>query len=238
MSLAVEAAVRPRRRSGFFNALAVALLLVGVVGFAPTFFFRPFFDVPPMPDYVLLHGVVMTAWFVWFLGQSVFIKRNRIGLHRRLGVAGMGLAAAVVIVGLTVTLGSVTRLSDAEFRAVMPLFWLNLILLLDFSLCTLAAFVWRRRPDVHKRLMAFASISLIGPAFGRIAGWSAFGPFGGLINAMPVLFIVAIVGHDIIVRKRPHFVTAVVGGAFLASLAIAGLLENSDFGESFVLGLR
>jgi hypothetical protein len=36
--------------------------------------------VPAVPGYVLVHGVVMTAWFAWFLVQSVFIKTNRIRL--------------------------------------------------------------------------------------------------------------------------------------------------------------
>jgi hypothetical protein len=238
MTASVETAIGPQRRSGFFNAMAVALLLVVVIGFSPTFFLRPFFDVPPVPDYVLFHGIVMTAWFAWFLVQSTFIKTNRIRLHQQLGVAGIGLAAAVVAMGLTVALGGVTRVSEADARALVPLFWLNLCLLLDFVLCTSAALLWRRKPDVHKRLMLFASISLIGPAFGRIAGWSVLSGFAGVINALPALFILALVVHDVMLRKRPHFVTAAVGGALLASLAVAGLMGNSEFGESFVLGLR
>jgi hypothetical protein len=140
--------------------------------------------------------------------------------------------------GLVTTVLGVTRVSEADARALVPLFWLNLCLLLDFLVCATAAFAWRRQPEVHKRLITFASISLVGPAFGRIAQWPALAEFGGLINAAPALFIVAMVLNDVLVRKRVHFVTGVAGGAILASLAIAGLTGNSAFGESFVLGLR
>ena len=238
MTSTTATTVAAQRRTSFFNAMAVALLLVVVVGFAPTFFLRHFFDVPRVPGYVLLHGVVMTAWFAWLLVQSTLIRTNRIRLHRRMGVAGIALAATVLVMGLTATIGGVTRVSEADARALVPLFWLNLCLLLDFLLCASAAFVWRRQPEVHKRLMMFASINLIGPAFGRIAQWPAFAGLGGFINAMPAFFIVAMVAHDIIERRRLHLVTGVVGGAILASLAVAGLIGNSEFGESFVLELR
>ena len=227
-----------RRRSGFFRGAAIALLLVALVGFGRTFFFRPFFDVPAVPGYVFIHGAVMTAWFVWFLLQTLLIQTNRVALHRRLGVAGMGLAVAVVAMGLVATLGGVGRLlEDVDSRTASVLVWFNFFLLLDFSGCAFAAYLWRQRADVHKRLMLFASISLIGPAFARIAMWPVLGDSGGPINAMPALFLVAIVVHDLLERKRLHLVTAVAGGLSLLTIPLAALVGSSEFGRAFVLGL-
>ncbi len=68
-------------RSRFFTTMAVLLLVIVFVGFAPSFYLKIFFDTPELPWYVHLHGAVLTAWFTLFLAQTVLIATKRTATH-------------------------------------------------------------------------------------------------------------------------------------------------------------
>jgi O-antigen ligase len=59
-------------------------------------------------------------------------------------------------------------------------------------------------------------------------GAEVAGDFAGAIIAMPALFIVAIVLHDVVERKRLPVVTAIGGGFLLVSAAVAARVADSD----------
>jgi uncharacterized membrane protein (DUF485 family) len=89
------------RRSRFFLVMAVVLFLPVLVGFGPTFFFRPWSGAKdslggPFPVHLIIHGSVLSAWFLLFIAQTALVAAHRVDLHRRLGVIGVGLAVAVV----------------------------------------------------------------------------------------------------------------------------------------------
>ena len=72
---------------------------------------------------------------------------------------------------------------------------------------------YRRRPQVHKRLMLLATVALLPPPLARMRMLNALGPqafFG-----VTLVFIVAMVAHDYTTRRRVHAVS-VWGGLFLA----------------------
>jgi len=89
--------------SPFFLALAVALLATVSLGFAPTFYLAPLFDtaseVDSLPVFLIVHAVLLTAWYVGLVVQSGLIRGRRYGLHRRIGVIGAFVAVGVVITG-------------------------------------------------------------------------------------------------------------------------------------------
>ena len=53
------------------------------------------------PWIVHIHAVFFVGWLVFFTAQMLLIRRNQIATHRRVGVIGAGLAAAVVVLGMT-----------------------------------------------------------------------------------------------------------------------------------------
>jgi hypothetical protein len=71
--------------------MAALLLATVLVGFAPSFFLRAYFGTPPLPMYLQLHGVVLTAWFLLFFVQTSLIASHKpsspIG-HRRRSARG------------------------------------------------------------------------------------------------------------------------------------------------------
>ena len=150
----------------------MSLLLIAhvVIGFARTLFFRPAFDVPSIPTYLFVHGIVLSIWFVWLLLQSALVAGHRTDLHRRAGVVGVCLAAAVIAVSLVTMLNFIPRMRQTGFDVVTES--ATLVRLVISSALAVAAFTalvalavaYRRRPPVHRRLMMFASIAIIGPA--------------------------------------------------------------------------
>jgi len=54
----------------FFPIVSAGLLAALLVGFAPTLFLRSLFDVPPIPAYLYVHGIVLTTWFVLVFAQT------------------------------------------------------------------------------------------------------------------------------------------------------------------------
>jgi Na+-translocating ferredoxin:NAD+ oxidoreductase RnfA subunit len=157
---------RPPGQRYFYVVAAVLVLLVVFTGFAPSFYLKG--HLGPARELSLLvriHGVVMTAWYALLLVQAVLIRWPRPDLHRQLGFFGGFLAAAVAVLASVVQLNA-TR--DERAR----LGWLHVegaaigSLLVFFILVGLALY-WRKRPEIHKRLMLVATLSLLGAAWGR-----------------------------------------------------------------------
>ena len=92
-----------RASSKFFFGMSVVLLLFVLSGFAPTLYLRAFFNVPPIPASIYLHGGILTGWFIWLVVQTSLVQTARTAMHRRLGVVGVVWAAGVVAGGLLAT---------------------------------------------------------------------------------------------------------------------------------------
>lgn len=162
----------------FFLIVSALMLAIVLIGFAPSFYLRPYIlppevfvrHGPTLPWYLILHGVVFTGWYVVACLQPVLVATNRTDLHRRLGLAGVFLAGAVVVVGLF------TQLASGIVGTAVA----NLWSLVTLAVCVALGFTFRRRPGVHKRLMLFASIAIIAPALDR---FSRVPPLGGWTSA-------------------------------------------------------
>jgi len=236
-----------RRRAGkpFFVAMSVLLLIVVVIGFGRTLFFRAAFDVPPIPPYLFVHGAVLTSWFLWVLVQSSLVAAHRTDLHRRFGVVGVGLAGCVVVVTVVTGLSFLPRMraSGADFEAAaLPLTttvittWLTLA---DFIVLVTLAVAYRRRPEIHKRLMLWASIIIVGAAGSRIPATLAATGLSPTLAVMPlVLLTVCPVAYDVVVRGRPHIATIVCLALQMLTVFATNVLAAKETVQGFVLNLH
>ncbi len=233
------------RRSNFFLYVSYVLLVIVLVGFSPTFYLRAFFDVPAIPSYVYAHGVAMTAWFIWFCVQTTAVNRGRIALHRRLGTIGITLGGFVLISGAATALGLAPRLLekygniDADIPRIAGIFWGNVAGLIAFAGFLTAAFLYRQRPEIHKRLMLLASIGISLQAIGRIAKFpmidASEGPFAfaGLLILLVVLAIFDKTHNESVLR-----VTVLGSCGLLSILILLGfVVSGTAFGRAFVLAL-
>lgn len=224
------------------------MLLITVVGFAPTFFLAPVYAPgSELPLYLVLHGISATAWVVAFVSQVALIHTSNIALHRKAGRVAAAVAVAMVLSGLYV-LYSLVHASDdiiADLPRIAPGFWGNLAILGAFSAFVALGYRFRRQRQVHKRLMLLATLSIMGQPLVRI-GWmdwfrlsenrgtnDAIYGLGGLAALWAIVLM-----YEAWTRGRPHFVTVVGGALFLAAVIVMGLLvPGSRLGTSLILWL-
>jgi hypothetical protein len=225
--------------------MSIVLLVIVLVGFSRTLYLRAFFDVPPIPPHVYVHGVILTAWFTLFCLQTSLVAGGRSDLHRRLGILGAGLGVAVVLVNAAILWGIGPRLR-VEFQSghVDPAFliravWGDFGSLIAFAVLLSAALMFRGRPEAHKRLMFLASASIVGPALGRIMHWPIFAGIH-VINLPTVGMIVFLGGlliYDVMTTKRAHPAT-ILGGTFRLLVWVGvQAIAASEFGRAFVRGM-
>jgi uncharacterized membrane protein YozB (DUF420 family) len=190
--------------SRFYTAVALGAVIVMIVGFAPTYYLRSAFGGPPLSLLLHIHGLVTTLWFAVFLAQVRLIAARRLVWHRRLGVASMVLAVAVLVLGLA-TVIAVGRRGFSPDRPPAPHF-LAMIFgnLFVFGALVTAGFYFRRRGDVHKRLMTLATLSMLNPAIARIP-LPVF-QTGGFVTSFlwTDLCVLAVVGYDSLKHRRLH----------------------------------
>ena len=245
---------RSRMANRYFQAMSLVLLAFVLIGFSRTFFLRPLFHVSPIPRYVYMHGSVMTAWFVLLVVQTSLVAQHRTDLHRRFGICGAVLAAAVVILGVTVTLQLPAHFKASGgatfFGLRLPLpFWIqtmwgNIGTMTLFPVFVATALFLRRRSDVHKRLMLLASMTLISPAAGRMRGFPEAWGFAAsaptsalLLHILPIaialLLPLTLVGYDFLTARRLHRATVWgVLGIFVVDFGMKAVMPATAVGRA------
>ncbi|HEX2220400.1 MAG TPA: hypothetical protein VHG35_16465 [Gemmatimonadales bacterium] len=217
-----------RREHVFYLGMALAVILVVFAGFARTYYLRPWFTADALRPLLHLHGVVFTAWVVLLLGQVTLVAGGRVGVHRRLGVAGMALASVLVLVGATT---AIIRAKEgfAPPGGPPPLVFLIIPFadMVVFAALVGAGFAFRRRGDTHKRLMVLATISLLAAPIARLPfGVMEAGPpaFFGLTD----LFLVPMLVFDLVTRGRIHPATGWGALAIVASQPLRLILGGTS----------
>ena len=227
-TIAAVSGARGSQERAFYTGMAVAMLLAVLVGFSRSFFLRPLFPAWPSPSEPIfyVHGAVFTAWCLLLVVQAALVSAGRTALHRRLGVAGTVLAAAMVVLGVHASLVAARRPSGFVGIDAPPLVFL-LIPLADmvlFPAFVSLAVLKRRELQSHKRYMLLASTSLMTAAVGRWPGVITAPPLVGYL--VTDLFLAALVAWDVKSRGRVHPVT--LWGGFVLVLSQPGRLWLSE----------
>ena len=216
----------------FYFQMAVACAVVAFVGFAPTYWLplaSGSFSAKPV---VHIHGLIFFTWMLFFAFQTWVGASGRIARHRELGLIGVSLATAMTVMGFLVSVNVMKQAAaigqtDAGVAfAIVPLSGI-----LFFAVVFALAVANTRRPEIHKRLMLLAGISILDAAVARwfltfLAPPGPAGPPPVAVTIAPalvayLLLVVAII-HDWRRRGRPHAVY-VVGGLALVAVKLLNL---------------
>src|SRR5262245_34287720 len=156
--------VRPR----FYVAMALFLSAIVFIGFAPTYYLKAYTGSSALPPLVHLHGIIFTSWMLVFCIQALLVANSRTHLHRRLGIATVALAGAMLVVGTATAIAAARRGHDPT-GAGDPLAFLSVPIgdMVFFALLFAMAFHYRRNAEVHKRLMLLTTLNLLTAAIGR-----------------------------------------------------------------------
>ncbi len=183
---------------------AIVVPVIVLIGFARSYYLKSVFGFPPLPGLLVhLHGLVMTSWVLLFVAQVTLVAKRRTKLHMKLGVLGACLAAVVVIVG-TLTAVAAARRGATPGPPALQFLVVPLGDMLIFAILVALALYFRRRPDVHKRLMLLGALSILTAAIARIPLQfiATGGPlaFFGLTDVCIILFVAI----DTIRNRRLH----------------------------------
>jgi uncharacterized membrane protein YozB (DUF420 family) len=197
----------PRRQTvgrPFYLVMSLLMAAVIVAGFSQTVP-GDLAPVPGLPFLLQVHGIVFTLWVLLFVAQPAFIARGSVRLHRKVGMFGAALAAAMVIMGLAATLFAIRFHRVPSFFPPGVFLVMNILGIIVFGAIVAAGILRRREPEWHKRLMLSATASILGPGLGRFLPMDSFGAFApavmfGIIAAFACAGPVA----DLIVRRRVH----------------------------------
>lgn len=162
---------RPSDRS-LFLAAAIGFPLVVLIGYFKSYYFSAFFaDARPIANALVhAHGIVMSAWVLYFVAQVALVRSKNIKLHMSLGMAGIALAALVVIVGLATAYDSMLiRRSAPPGADPHEFFILPVGDMFLFVIYFAGAIYYRKRPQEHKSLMLMTAINFMPAALFRIA---------------------------------------------------------------------
>ena len=187
----------------FYSAMAIACAVAVFIGFYPTYYLRPQFQLTSLPLYLHVHGFVFTTWILLFIAQTLLVAAHRVDVHRRLGWAIAGWAALVVVVGTAAGILSMRR----NFAAGLEREAMGFLTTPLFSMAVFAGFVgaaiyYRRQAGTHKRLMLLATIGLLDAAIARWPTPLVATNLGGY--SLNDSFIVAAIIYDVASRRRIH----------------------------------
>lgn len=219
----------------FYSGMAIMMVVIVVIGFAPSFYFRGLVYYPrPNPSIsplVLLHGVMFSAWMLIFLMQARLIARGSRDLHMKLGRLSMVFAASLVPLMIATTIGQVARANQPP--GFTPLGWTAVP---AFGIPMFAALIWlgwsrRRDAQAHKRLMLCAALMMMDPAIGRIPLFPPDMSSVRLSDLLGWLPFLALIAWDWRTLRRLHWATLFGAGGWGLILIVRGFAVTSPSWE-------
>src|SRR5579872_6765782 len=158
-----KSADRRRFDRNFFLLLVVLIWLGILMGFGPEIAQRVQAR-RPFEMVVYIHGVVFVGWLCLLTAQVLLIRSRRVDIHRELGMAGVALYGAMIVLGLVTSVvvdydlfG--TAHGDAPFLSI------QLADMLAFAVLGGMAIALRKNADAHKRLIILATIFIANAGF-------------------------------------------------------------------------
>ena len=241
-----QAVARPRA-SHFYFYMAVSCAAVAFIGFAPTYWLPLASKTFKANPVIHLHGMLFFAWSLFLVFQTWLATSGQVARHRSVGMIGVSFATAMTIMGTLAAINAMKESAAIGMRdqgvafVIVPLGGI-----VFFAITFTLAVINVRRPEIHKRLMLLAAISILDAAVARwfltfLAPPGTVGPPPVAVTIPPalvayLLIVVALV-FDWRVRGRPHAVY-VIGGTALVALKVLSLpISASEYWHRFAGGL-
>lgn len=233
-------AFQREQRERLFYLIACVVMMAGVaIGFH-MFYLHGLTDAglpvtQQIAPLVYIHAGLMTCWMVLFLAQCSLVVKGHRRLHMRLGKAAVGIYAVIIPIGVITALLQIHYADSHSFPPFGPYRFLTLPLteIANFTFFVGAAFLFRRRPEVHRALMMMGTLSVAEAGIGRIgsirnaffqASHAAFFPtfWGSTVTILLVLWLVKLaITH----RVDRYFSTALA--LFVASGALSSYVSTT-----------
>jgi len=185
----------------FYLAMGLLAAIVVVAGFRLTVNDNLFHPAVPRPLILWFHGSAFSGWVLFFILQSALVRTRNVKVHRSLGWFGAGLGAVMVVLGFTTAvvmsrfdMHTLHETGIAEFL-IIPFYDM-----VAFGTLVSLAILWRKKPDLHRRLLFLATAGLLDAAFGRFQYLFDTNLFAVCVLAVMLLGVM----RDLLVDRRIH----------------------------------
>ncbi|HZB88560.1 MAG TPA: hypothetical protein VE291_07895 [Terracidiphilus sp.] len=185
----------------FYFAMALLFAVIVVWGFSQTVNANLFHAAPARPVLLWMHGAAFSGWVAFYILQSALVRTRNVAVHRLLGWFGAALAGAMVALGFTVAVimnhfdKYVLHMAGTE-----PFLSVPFGDMLMFGTLVGLAIAWRRKPELHRRLLFLATCGLLDAAFGRFAFIDRYHVYHVFVDAVVLLGVL----RDLLVDRRVH----------------------------------
>jgi hypothetical protein len=232
--------------SSIYVLMATLFVVTAIASFAPTsigLISRVSSGQQSLPPFVVhFHAVAMSLWLILLLAQSILASKQRLDLHKKLGLTSLILAPCILVslygmdlygVELFAVKNNVFAAADAppDQSAQLKQYISSILLIhgasyLFFPVFYLWAILVRRKDnEAHKRLMILATLVLMIPGLGRLLSVTHVLPDFGLniIDARHfylLLLIAPALVYEVVKQRVPHR-SYLIGVALIGSWMIA-----------------
>ena len=192
----------------FFPLMALCMVIIVAIAFSPTLYLRPLgsADLPVslqrLPLHIYVHGIALTVWFLLWFAQTLLVATGRVGAHRTVGLIAAFAAIAVVTTSLISTQQVIDHPVRLPLRENPAVFFGNVLSVLQFAVFVACGVLLRSRRQAHGRLMYLANVPLLASAVSRLP-FAAHLPIVAVVN-IPLLFLLALIAHDLCQARRLH----------------------------------
>jgi hypothetical protein len=185
----------------FFVVMVVVLWATVLYGFAKTYFLAGMVAAPLPNRLIHIHGAAFTLWMVLLAVQVGLVTIRKVQWHRALGLAGFGLACAMVVLGVLASTDALRRGSAPLGLTAKTFYIIPISDILVFSVLVFFAWQARRQPAAHKRLILIATIGLMDAAVGR---WPVafLQQNPKMQDLVPFAFLLIVMIYDLISQRK------------------------------------
>jgi hypothetical protein len=214
--------------------LGISFVMVAIIaaGFWPSYFGLLFGNELEKELFIHVHALVYVSWMALFITQIALVATRRVALHRKVGQFGMFWGMVVLVVGtVTAVLRFATMTADGLVEPARQFVIWPLLDMVIFAAFFVPAIIYRRQPDIHKRLMIVATTNLIVAAVSRAIGVAT--PMLHLVFVLVWLspIIIAMI-YDFKLRRLVHPVY-VTGAIVLTVSSFRGIAAKTDLWLAF-----
>jgi len=198
--------------------MSLVIVVVVVYGFSFTVDRNLIHPAVPRPWILYVHASLFSGWLVFLILQSTLVRSHKVPWHRRLGWFGVALGTLIPIIGVVTAaiMGRFDTVSlhatNAESFLIIPLFDM-----VCFTSTFPLAVYWRKKPELHRRLILVATCVLTAAAFARFP--ERIVPHRWFYAGVDVLILLG-VARDLMVNRTVHRVYLFVLPLFILGQTI------------------
>lgn len=186
----------------FYFAMSLVIAGVVICGFSHTVNQNLIHPAVPRPFLLWIHGIAFSSWVAFYIFQSALVRTHNVRLHRTLGWFGVALGAFMIPLGFVISTmmarfdTHVLHEPGQDAFLIAP-YYDMIMMAVILSL----AIAWRKKPDLHRRLLFLLTCHLTDAAWGRLPSYAMQNVY--FYAAADGLMLIGVV-RDLVVDRRIH----------------------------------